>query len=129
MTRLLLDTHVWAWAAIDDQMLSRDAARAIEDAAEILLSPVSLYEIGQKVRLGKWDEMIPVVERMWDILSAQGTVVAPLTAEIALDAGQDPWPHRDPFDRVIAATARLQGLVLVTADRAFSTAPGVRTIW
>lgn len=129
MTRLLLDTHAWAWTAVADELLTRRAVRAISEADEIFISSVSLYEIGQKVRLGKWPEMEPVVDRIWDVLEQQGTIVVPLDAEMAVEAAGDPWPHRDPFDRLIAATARHLGATMVTADRMLASAPGIRVLW
>jgi PIN domain nuclease of toxin-antitoxin system len=129
MTTVLLDTHAWTWSIHAVDQLSQSAQRAVDSATTVLVSPVSLYEIAQKTRLGKWPEMAGTLDRLFDILQQQGAVLAPLTAQICLAAGRDPWEHRDPFDRVIAATARDLDIAIVTRDRAMATAPGIRTIW
>lgn len=129
MNNVLIDTHVWAWSATTDELLSSAARAAISGAHNVYLSPASLYEVSQKVRLGKWNAMIPVIDRIWQVIEDLGTTVIPLTPAICLDAGQSPWNHRDPFDRLIVATARALDLPLITADRVMASAPGIRTIW
>lgn len=129
MTGVLLDTHAWAWTIHRTERLSRTARDAIAGASSVQVSPISLFEIGQKTRAGKWPEMAPIVDRLPDILRAQGAFAAPLTAEICLAASTMDWPHRDPFDRLIAATAEALGLAIVTRDPAFRECPALRTIW
>lgn len=85
----------------------------------IQISAVSLYEIRQKVRIGKWREMEPHGERLIDILSQQGIVIVEISAEISDMAGSLAWGHRDPFDRMIAATAIQLQVPLISADIAF----------
>jgi PIN domain nuclease of toxin-antitoxin system len=129
MTDVLLDTHTWAWSTLRSSELSQQARAAIVEAERVLLSPISIYEVAQKVRLGKWPDMAPVMNRLWDFIDLQGTVIAPVTADISMAAGLADWDHRDPFDRLIAATARLLAVPVITADRALAAAPGLRTIW
>jgi len=129
MSAVLLDTHAWAWTIHASDRLSGTAREAIGAAEAVQVSPISLYEIGQKTRAGKWPEMVPIVDRLPAILREQGAFAAPLTAEICLAASTMDWPHRDPFDRLIAATAEALGLALVTKDPAFAERPGLTTIW
>jgi PIN domain nuclease of toxin-antitoxin system len=129
MTGVLLDTHTWAWSFHNTKRLSATAQNVIAGAENIQVSPISLFEIGQKTRAGKWPEMEPVLARLPDILREQGAFAAPLTAGICLAASTMEWDHRDPFDRLIAATAETLGLLLVTKDPAFGTRPALRTIW
>jgi PIN domain nuclease of toxin-antitoxin system len=125
---VLLDTHAWAWSLTDVRSLSERATDTIASASAVYVSPVSFLEIAQKVQRGKWPTMEPVVTRLGGLLSEQGAMVAPLTAEICLDAGLRDWPHRDPFDRLLAATCLRMDVSLVTRDPVFADL-GVRSIW
>ncbi len=119
MTAVLLDTHAWAWTLGDDPRLSAAAVAAIRAADTVLVSPVSFFEIAQEVRLGKWPEMEPHVRRLPALLREQGGSVAGLDPAHCVAAGMMPWAHRDPFDRLLAATAISLGLPLVSADMVF----------
>lgn len=129
--QVLLDTHAWAWSFVDDPLLSPGARQAIADADTVFASPVSLFEISQKVRIGKWPEMADQLDDLPGTLAAQGGVTAALTLEVALYAGALEWTYRDPFDRILAATAVLGGLTLVSADTMFDSFPdlGLNRIW
>ncbi len=119
MTAILLDTHSWVWSLADDQRLSGQARTAIAEAGTVLVSPASFFEIAQTVRLGKWPEMEPFVADLIALLDRQGGRPAPFDPAICLAAGLLRWPHRDPFDRLLAATAMHANLPLVSADRVF----------
>jgi PIN domain nuclease of toxin-antitoxin system len=125
---VLLDTHTWAWSLTADPQLSSGARAAIQAAEAVYVSPISFFEIAQKVRLGKWPEMAPHVRRLAEILRDQGGKVAPISPAIALDAGLMSWAHRDPFDRFLAATALQRSFALVSADAVFDDV-GVRRVW
>jgi PIN domain nuclease of toxin-antitoxin system len=116
---VLLDTHAWAWSLDADSRLSVTARRSIAGATAVYVSPISFYEIGQKVRLGKWPEMQPFIDRLPLLLEEQGGRIAGLTPAIALAGAAMDWSHRDPFDRILAATAEHYGLPLVSADAVF----------
>jgi PIN domain nuclease of toxin-antitoxin system len=127
--RLLLDTHTLLWFMADDPKLSSAAEAALIDSAnERLLSPASLVEIALKVRLGKFPLSAPfgvlfpaqlAVNRI-QLLPLESQHIEPLTS-LALH-------HKDPFDRLIAATAQVEGLVIVSIDRAFD-AYGITRQW
>jgi PIN domain nuclease of toxin-antitoxin system len=112
-----------------DERLSLVARRAISVADPVGVSPISVYEIGQKVRLGKWPAMVQFSETMPDMLDGLGVVIATMTADIALVAGLLDWNHRDPFDRILAATALEFGMDFISADTAFDEVFGLRRIW
>jgi PIN domain nuclease of toxin-antitoxin system len=119
LSDLLLDTHAWAWSLSDDPRLA-DATRArIGEASTVLVSPISFYEIAQKVRLGKWPQMAPLVHSLPSLLVDQGGKVARLEPEIGLRAGALEWTHRDPFDRLLAATALYLKIPIVSLDSVF----------
>jgi PIN domain nuclease of toxin-antitoxin system len=127
--KIVLDTHVFTWVLANSPRLSSVAREVIAQSEDALVSTVSLFEIAQKVRIGKWADMEPVIGRLTDELAKQGTRSVPPSAEICILAGQMPWSHRDPFDRIIAATALVLDLVLVSADTAFDSLPGLRRVW
>ncbi|MGQ0563461.1 MAG: type II toxin-antitoxin system VapC family toxin [Gemmobacter sp.] len=129
MTGVLVDTHTFAWITTEPERLTRSARMLIDAADQTFVSVVSLYEIGQKVRLGKWPEMARTVRTLAEEAVAINVGLLPLTPPISLAAGLLDWPHRDPFDRMIAATALVLDLVLVSADTAFDTLPEVRRVW
>ncbi|PPQ39779.1 type II toxin-antitoxin system VapC family toxin [Rhodopila globiformis] len=119
MTTILLDTHTWAWSLSGDAQLSKPALAAISAADTVLVSPISFFEIAQKVRLGKWPDMAPFAGRLPALLDEQGGSVAGFDPSICIAAGMMAWTHRDPFDRLLAATAMRYNLPLVSADTAF----------
>ena len=81
-----------------------------------------------KVGLGKWPEAAEVVEEFEYYTSESDMVLLPIAPEHARHSGLMPGPHRDPFDRMLAAQARIESLTLVSADPAFATL-GVPTLW
>jgi PIN domain nuclease of toxin-antitoxin system len=89
------------------------------EAQTILVSAISFFEIAQKVRLGKWPEMAHCVERLPALLSSQRGIAASLEAQDYLMAGTMEWPHRDPFDRFLAASALRRRIPTVSADPVF----------
>jgi PIN domain nuclease of toxin-antitoxin system len=121
LSALLLDTHAWAWLMMRSPRLSRRSIEEVGSAREVFVSPISFFEIGQKVRFGKWPEMAPFASRLSELLLQQGGRIATLTDEICLRAGTLAWVHRDPFDRIIVATAMISNLKRLSADPVFDS--------
>ncbi|GIX16396.1 MAG: twitching motility protein PilT [Rhodothalassiaceae bacterium] len=119
MTAVLLDTHAWVWTLWGDPRLSEAALAAIAGADAVWLSPISFCEIAQKVRVGKWPEMEEWLAELPELLRRQGGLAAPLSPRMAILAGGMDWAHRDPFDRIIAATALEMKLPLISAGSRF----------
>jgi PIN domain nuclease of toxin-antitoxin system len=94
-------------------------AKILSTADAIQLSAISLYEIRQKVRLGKWAQMEPHSPNLLVLLERQGIASIPVDVHIGQLAGSLDWTHRDPFDRLIAATAIQTQLPLFSADEIF----------
>lgn len=113
----------------DVERLSGPARAALTMSSVVYVSPISFFEIGQKVRIGRWPEVAPYAERLPELLREQGGVVAPLTPEICIEASLMKWVHRDPFDRLLAATALTLNASLVSADAAFSSLPTLKRLW
>ena len=129
MSSVLLDTHAWVWSFANDALLSSRARTAIREADTVYVSPISFFEIGQKVRTGRWPEMQGRVKELPAILKEQGGSIATLTPEICLDASTMDWKHRDPFDRLIVSTALALGVALVSKDSAFEDRDDLTLIW
>ncbi len=110
--RLLLDTHVVLWELSGSRAVGADAQAAIENASELLFSVVSFAEIGVKTAVGK----LVVPGDLHDLVLATGVHVLGLSPSHGLDVALLPVHHRDPFDRLLIAQARREGLTLVTAD-------------
>lgn len=131
MARLkyLLDTHAFLWAATDEDRLSPKAARAIATTSyeQLAISDVSLQEIGLLLDAGR----ISFVRSPATVLGSLMHYVAvlPITLEIALAAPSLALPHGDRFDRIIAATARVHRLPLITTDADITGAGVVDTFW
>jgi PIN domain nuclease of toxin-antitoxin system len=119
LSAVLLDTHVWAWSLTGDNRLTGKAVAAINAADRVMVSPISFFEIARKVRLGKWPEMEAFIETLPALLQEQGGTIADLDAEFCAAAGMMAWLHRDPFDRLLAATALRRAIPLVSADTVF----------
>ena len=129
MSSVLLDTHAWVWSFANDALLSSRARTAIREADTVYVSPISFFEIGQKVRTGRWPEMQGRVKELPAILKEQGGSIATLTPEICLDASTMDWKHRDPFDRLIVSTALALGVGLVSKDSAFEDRDDLTLVW
>lgn len=128
--RVLLDTHTFFWAVRDPSRIPAVATELLTDPGnELLVSAVTPWEMGIKVRSGRFPEAAPFLAAMPRYLGALGASELPITIEHSLVAGQLEWPHRDPFDRMLAAQAILENSVLASADAAFSTLGGLRLAW
>lgn len=125
MSAVLVDTHIVAWQLLDSPQLTAGERNRLS-RSEGAYSSISLYEIGQKVRLNKWPEIAPFVDRLQEIAQSAGLEPLPITASIAANAAALHWPNRDPFDRLIAATAIEHNLPLLSQDRQFTTLPQLR---
>ena len=129
MSAVLLDTHAWAWSLTGDERLSEAALAVLSLAEVVYVSPISFFEIGQKVRIGKWPEMQPWAECLPSLLEEQGGRAAPLTPEICMQAALMDWGHRDPFDRLLAATAFNLKCPLLSADEVYDGLSNVSRLW
>lgn len=119
--RALLDTHALYWWVTDHPQLSLVARRIIADPAnEVLISAAVTWELATKTRLGKWPGAASLAGDFEAIVAAQGFVALPITLAHARHAGLLVTPHRDPFDRMLAAQATLEGAVLLSAAPAFA---------
>lgn len=114
--RVLLDTHILLWALAQPARLSAPARKRIA-AADVYVSAASIWEISIKSSLGKLNadpgEILAAIE-------PAGFTLLPITGEHAAKVAQLPPLHKDPFDRMLAAQASLEPMILLTNDTALS---------
>ena len=129
---ILLDTHVVVWLVLDPHKLSKRATLAIEEAAKaaegIAIAGMTLFEVAQlivrgRIRIqGSLESFLAEIESRFVILA--------LSSQIAAQSVQLPeiYPN-DPIDRIIGATAIIEGLQLITADTQIQRSKALKTIW
>jgi PIN domain nuclease of toxin-antitoxin system len=130
---ILLDTHVLAWLVAKPEKLSRRAASAIRRALVgdgLAISDVTLWELAYLFSRGILHSHGTVENAIQNFVTSTGVNVRPITPEIAALATQFPESYpKDPLDRLIGATARAEGLALVTRDEMIRSSPLLKTIW
>jgi PIN domain nuclease of toxin-antitoxin system len=115
--RLLLDSNALYWFVVEPERLDQRAFAAINDTAnEVFFSAVNLWELAIKRAKGR---IRFTDQTMLDAVRAQGFTELPVTTRYGLEAASLPPHHNDPFDRMLIAQARLEGLTLVTGDNVF----------
>ena len=120
MARILCDTHIYFWWVRGDPKLPDVIGQALENRAnEVLVSSVVAWELATKYRLGKWPPARIVLDEMDKVIVARGLLTLPITLRHAEIAGMFPAAHRDPFDRILAAQAEVEDVVLATVDAVF----------
>jgi PIN domain nuclease of toxin-antitoxin system len=113
--RLLLDTHILLWRMQGFPRLGTEASERVDAADELVVSAVSFIEIGVKVAVGK----LRMPAGLREYVMESGARILNLAPEHGLDIAELPLHHRDPFDRLLIAQARSEGLTIVTADPCF----------
>lgn len=122
--KLLLDTHAAIWWQREDRRLSREAKRAIATADVVWVSAAASWEVAIKISLGR----LRLDESFRVMVAADDFTELPVTFRHAEEFERLPRLHKDPFDRLFIAQARIEGATIVTHDRAFE-AYGVPVIW
>jgi len=129
---ILLDTHVVVWMASGDSRLSAKASTAIREARTsvrgLAVSDITLFELSLLFRKKRFELAVDPEFFLSDI--ERRFVVLPITANIALQAFELPARYpKDPVDRILGATALVEDIPLLTADREIRKSRAVATIW
>jgi PIN domain nuclease of toxin-antitoxin system len=129
MTRILIDTHTFLWFIGDDLKLSNTAKHILENQArDTYLSIVSLWEMAIKVRIDKLKLPRPYNLYIPEQLTLNAITILDLTYDHVEQTVAMPLDHREPFDRVIAAQALVEGLPLLSIDSKLDVF-GIERIW
>lgn len=116
--KLLLDTHILLWAAGQPDKLTGSAREMLLDTANALFfSAASIWEIVIKRSLGRSDFKVDPY-RLRKMLVLNDYRELPVASEHALRVDTIPPLHKDPFDRILIAQARSEGMLLLTVDTA-----------
>jgi PIN domain nuclease of toxin-antitoxin system len=127
--RLLLDTHTFIWWDSEPARLSPQALALCQDRANtVLLSVVSVWEMQIKLQLGKLRLNLPLAEVIESQQQTNNVEVLPVTLTHVLALETLPAHHKDPFDRLLIAQAKIEEAVLVSGDPIFAKYP-VQSVW
>jgi PIN domain nuclease of toxin-antitoxin system len=130
---ILLDTHVLAWLVAQPERLSRPAASAIRRARAsdgLAIADITVWELAFLFARGVLRSHGTVENAVRNLVTRSGVNVKPITAEVAALATQFPDDYpKDPVDRLVGATARAEGIPLVTRDERIRSSPLLKTIW
>ena len=120
----LLDSHALVWWWFDPDRLSTAVRELLTNPAmPVLVSAATVWELSLKHHQGKLPELSGAIADLPGLLQADGFEALPISLAHGLRAGAYSQPHRDPFDRMLAAQAELDRLVLLSADPQLSTFP------
>ena len=115
--KLLLDTHVWLWWNMQPERLRKRSRALIRDVSnQVFLSPASSWEIAIKTTIGKLELPVPLEQMVTESLNHDNMQSLPLHHRHCFELSELPLLHKDPFDRVLIAQARVEGLTLMTVD-------------
>jgi PIN domain nuclease of toxin-antitoxin system len=122
--RFLLDTHTWVWLRENDTRMSEQTFALIERAqqnARLFISAASVWELGNLESAGRIKLNMPI-DPWLESAYRVGLQSIAITSKIALASNRLPGTiHKDPADRILAATARTENLILLTRDKLLLT--------
>lgn len=127
---IVVDTHAWVWWLTKPGKLGKAAARALHKADRIGVPAICIWEVAAKAELEKLR-----FDRPYELWIDQALTYDPrvevlhLLPRIAVEAAKLPWEHRDPADRFVVATARVEQALLVTADTQIHRSRLARCVW
>ena len=126
--KYLIDTHVILWFLAKDKSLSNKAKDIIESRNEIYVSMVSLWEISIKHSINKLDIMLPNMNLFIEDYIKPSFSILGISSEHIKRVNTLPFIHRDPFDRMLVAQAKVEDMTLITHDQYIPQYP-IPTVW
>lgn len=127
---VVLDTHVLIYDALEPKRLSARARRAIEgELGPLAASDISLWEIAMLISKGRLDPGADAASFIEKIVEARSLRILPVSPQIAVLSQADEFAHGDRADRIIAATTRAHGAVLVSADSQLRRLRSIKVVW
>lgn len=127
---LLLDTHTFIWLASDRSKIPEKVLGLIKAESDgLFISSITATEIGLLSNAKRINTFGSCENFLFKNLQRLGIHEVPVDIEIALASTMLPPLHRDPFDRIIIATAMAHGMTILTKDRIIPTYPKVKAVW
>ena len=127
--KLLLDTHIWVWSVADVSLLAGPVLRALADPAhERWISAISVWEVLLLAERGRLILEPDAPSWVTRAVADPRLIEAPVTIDVALASRAIQLQQQDPADRFIAASAKVFGLTLVTADRHLQECPDIQVL-
>jgi PIN domain nuclease of toxin-antitoxin system len=129
---ILLDTHIWWWSLTEPENLSKTAIKTIRQTKtdHRMIASISIWEFAMMVAKKRISLKIPVAKWLSRALNETGLGVIGISPEITIDACNLPDKfHKDPADRLIVATARVNNLKLLTKDQKMLEYSHVDAMW
>ncbi|MFX0202652.1 MAG: type II toxin-antitoxin system VapC family toxin [Candidatus Hodarchaeota archaeon] len=129
---ILLDTHVWWWSLSEPENLSKAALKKIKNTKpdQRAIASISIWEFAIMTCRNKIEVKIPPDEWLSYALGKTGLRVFEINPKVAIDVCSLPGDfHKDPADRIIVATARVNNMTLITKDEKILRYPHVNSIW
>lgn len=127
---IILDTHIWVWWVQNDARLTQKYRNWLQqyESQGLGVNIISCWEVAKLVEINKLVLPDPVDEWLLSALAYPGVQLINLTIPIIVESTQLTGFHRDPFDQLIVATARIYGCPLLTADAKILAYPDVQTL-
>lgn len=125
---VVLDTSAVLYWTLDPDQLTMAARQAIDGADRLVISSISVWEIGLKVKRGKLTIPLSIPEYVDRLDRLDKLEILPVDVRTWLENLDLKWEHRDPADRTVVATARLLGCPLIASDKRIASFYG-ETVW